>query len=57
MPSPVAVAPELAFEILNLVTRLRTRNAKRGTTYTEEQEQVVRTAIGARQLRIPLAVR
>jgi 5-methylcytosine-specific restriction endonuclease McrA len=57
---PVAVAPELAFETLNLVTRCRTRNTKRGTTYTEEEEQAVPTAIAARkqrQLRIPLAVR
>jgi hypothetical protein len=32
-------SPELAFEILNLVTRCRTCNAKRGATYTEEEEQ------------------
>lgn len=32
---PVAVAPELAYDILNLTTRCRTCNAKRGTNYTE----------------------
>ena len=57
---PVAIAPELAYEILNTTTRCRRCNAKRGTTYTEEEEKAVRTAIAARkqrQLRIPLGVR
>ncbi|WP_201407773.1 HNH endonuclease [Mycobacterium intracellulare] len=49
---PVAVAPELAYEILNLTTRCRTCNARRGTNYTEAEGQAVRAAIAARKQRV-----
>ena len=48
---PVAVAPEQAYEILNLTTHCRTCNAKRDTNYAEAEEQAVRASIAARMQR------
>jgi 5-methylcytosine-specific restriction endonuclease McrA len=48
---PASLFPEFVFEILNLTTRCRSCNARRQNTYTEADEQQVRSAIAARRAR------
>jgi 5-methylcytosine-specific restriction endonuclease McrA len=49
---PLAEAPELAYEPLNLAVRCRHHNRTRGTSVTDAERQMVRDAIAARRRRV-----
>ena len=48
---PAILFPELIFEPRNHITRCRTCNAKRGTTYTQAEYDQVMAAVAERKQR------
>lgn len=46
---PAVLFPELIYEPLNVTTRCRTHNARRGINYTEAEERQVCSAIQDRR--------